>query len=254
LKRTIHYIIVLLFIFGCNSKQKPEQSKVLVFCAASLTNVISELADSFQVKYNVAVQLNFASSGTLVRQIENGALPSLYISANKKWISYLTEKDKTILKYEKQLARNSLVIVVPVESKTDSLPFGTGKRFPESFEGRLSIGDPKHVPAGEYVMQAIKSAGYAIKLKDRLLPAKDVRSALMVVELGEAEAGIVYKTDAAMSKKVKIAAEIPSALHAPIGYFISVLKNFDENTLHFYDYLNSETAKQIWIKNKFIID
>lgn len=246
--------MVLLFVFGCNSIQKQEEPKVLVFCAASLTNVISEIADSFQVKYNVDVQLNFASSGTLARQIENGALPTLYISANKKWVSYLNEKDKTILKYEKQIAGNSLVVVVPQNSTLQAIEFNSTGDFPKMFDGRLSIGDPKHVPAGEYAMQAIESAGYTAKLKDRLLPAKDVRSALMVVELGEAEAGIVYKTDAAMSEKVKIAAEIPSALHAPIGYFISVLKNFDENTLHFYDYLNSETAKKIWIKNEFIVE
>ena len=225
----------------------------MVFCAASLMNVVTEIADSFQVKYNKTVQLNFASSGTLVRQIDNGAFPGIYISANKKWVDYLNKKGKTISKFEKTLAGNSMVVVVPKKSQIRPFAFDSARHFFETLNGRLSIGNPKHVPAGEYAMQAINNSGYIIQHKDFLLLAKDVRSALLMVELGEVDAGITYKTDAKESLKVKIVSEIPPSLHDPVSYEVSVLQNYNENTLCFYHFLSSETAKSILIKNDFYV-
>lgn len=255
MKRYILYIIVLSFFIGCTNHNEKEKQKILVFCAASLTDVISEISTEFEKKYPINIQLNFASSGTLARQIEHGANPSLFISANKKWVSYLNDIGKTISGSEKEIAGNSLVAVAPVKSEIDSFSFEPGFDFTKIFKGRISIGDPKHVPAGEYAMQAIEKIGFTNEIEKRLLPAKDVRSALMVVELGATELGIVYKTDALKSEKVKIVAEIPSGLHLPIRYFASVLKNSNnEHTKLFYDFLNSGASKKIWLKNGFNIE
>ncbi len=214
---------------------------------------MGELSETYKQAHRVNIQLNFASSGTLARQIEHGAAPDIYISANEKWVDYLIRVDKLESRSKKKLSANSLALIVPVESHIDTLSFQNN--LPGKFKGRLAMGDPKHVPAGEYAMQAIHEAGYNIELKDRILPAKDVRSALMVVELGEVELGIVYLTDALKSKKVKLVAEVPPHLYAPISFFAALLKKHNnDQSIAFYEYLSSPEAKGIWIKHGFKIE
>lgn len=253
MKKILTYIIVLHICFACTQTKKTKRPQLLVFCAASLTNVISELSEKYKSVNNIDIQLNFASSGTLARQIEHGAGPSVYISANEKWVDYLGELGMLVPETRKRIAGNSLVAIVPVDSSVDSVIFNSG--FAKTFKRRLVMGDPKHVPAGEYAQQAIENGGCANALKERILPTKDVRSALMVVELGECEMGIVYRTDAMKSEKVRIVSEISTELHSPIALYGAVLKNGNNNkTMHFYAYLSSEEAKTIWIKHGFKIE
>ena len=110
-----------------------------------------------------------------------------------------------------------------MDSTLDSLPFSAKINLPELFEGRISVGDPQYVPAGTYATQIFENLGWEEELESRFLPAKDVRSALMVVEMGEVEAGMVYKTDALESKKVKIITEFPDSLHEPVNYYHDLL-------------------------------
>ena len=253
MKKILTYIIVLHICFACIQTQKTKQPQLLVFCAASLTNIISELSERYESENSIDIQLNFASSGTLARQIEHGAGPSVYISANKKWVDYLGKLEMLVPETITRIAENSLVAIVPVDSSVDSVIFNSD--FDNTFKRRLAMGDPKHVPAGEYAQQAIVNCGCASALIGRILPTKDVRSALMVVELGECEMGIVYKTDAMKSEKVRIVAEISTELHSPIALYGAVLKNGNNNkAMHFYAYLSSEEAKAIWIKHGFKIE
>lgn len=253
-KKTLLYILIVFLIWGCAQKsQKKQSSELLVFGGAGLTNVITELAEIYMQENSVDIKLNFASSGTLARQIEQGAQPSVYISANEKWVDYLIGLDVVVPDSKEKIAGTSMALIVPADSEKDTVSFLDD--FPEQFSGRLSIGDPKHVPAGEYAWKAIGNANYVAQLKDRILPAKDVRSALMVVELGEVEMGIVYKTDALKSKKVKIVSIVPDDLHPQIGFYASILKNKNnEQTRFFYSFLLSEEANEVWMKNGFNIE
>lgn len=246
------YLLLLFQLLACGQQRSTDKAKILIFCAASLTSVVSEIADEFETKHAISVQLNFASSGTLARQIEHGANPSLFLCASKNWVTYLNHIGKTDPDYERKLAGNSLVVIAPGNSPISPFAFETPQDFAEQFKGRLSIGDPRHVPAGEYAMQAIERMGCKDELAKRLLPAKDVRSALMVVELAETAAGIVYKTDALQSGKVKIIAEIPPHFHTPITCYLSVIKGHNnKNTQRFYDFLSAEPTKSTWIKHGF---
>jgi molybdate transport system substrate-binding protein len=253
MRKRIIYSIAFFFLFSCGNKQGKQNDELLVFCAASLTNVMSEITEAFELQQGIDVQLNFASSGTLARQIEHGAKPSIYFSANEKWVDYLIEEKIVSLNTKVKVVGNALVLIVPKTNAKDAMEFGM--EFPDQFTGRLAIGDPKHVPAGEYAWQSIQNLGLQDRIADRILPTKDVRSALMMVEMGEVELGIVYKTDALKSEKVKVVAEVPSDLHKPISYFASILneKNNKQSQL-FYKFLTSKRAKEIWLKNGFSID
>ena len=238
-------------MLGCSGSSTKNQNAITVFCASSLTDVMSEIAKAFEAETGEVVRFNFASSGTLARQIEHGAEPSLFISANKNWSDYLSKKNYTV--EEDCIVGNSLVVVASKES--DLVPFSFEEEMLSKLEGRLAIGDPRHVPAGEYAMQAFEGSNLVKDLQDNLLPAKDVRSALMVVELGEVALGIVYKTDALKSEKVKIVSEIPSELHDTIGYHAAILKGKNQsNVLLFYNFISSESAQKNWTKHGFLIE
>ena len=253
MKQFVLYIIGVLFCVACTNSTKSNQKELVVYCAASLTNVINELADLYESKSGIAIQLNFASSGTLARQIEHGAQPSIYISANEKWVDYLIGLNLLLPESKQNIAGNSLVLVVPLDSDFSAVSFD--RNLKDDVHGRIAIGDPKHVPAGEYAWQAIENIGLANEWKEKILPAKDVRSALILVELGEVELGIVYKTDALRSERVKLVAEVAGELHGPISLFSAMLNEKDnKETRHFSNFLQSNEAKNYWQKHGFKIE
>jgi len=236
---------------GAKKANTEAPTEITVFAAASLTNVLAEVIDSFAVTNNVEVITNMASSGTLARQIEQGGTPDIYISASKKWANYVDSLGYVISPYKDEIALNDLVFVAPKESTTESFEVDSTFDLLSILNGnRLSIGDPAHVPAGKYAKQSLEYYGWYDKLCDSYLPAKDVRSALMVVELGEAPLGIVYRTDAEESAKVKIVGTFPAKSHKPIVYVSCLLK---ENTASkaFYEYLKSDASSAIWAKYGF---
>ncbi|QGY45069.1 molybdate ABC transporter substrate-binding protein [Maribellus comscasis] len=252
MKYYIYIIVAAIFFAGCATKKKNAKSELVLFCAASLTDVISEITSDFEKKNNVEVKINFASSGTLARQIEHGATPVIFISANKKWLDYLNKLSFTIPETEKEIAGNSMVLIAPGSSSLEPVAYSSEMNLPELFEGRLSVGDPNHVPAGSYALQLLKSLGCEEELEPRFLPAKDVRSALMVVEMGEVEAGIVYKTDALKSGKVKIITEFPDSLHEPVNYYMTEIKGQKTDLSdNLYKFISSEEVLSVWGKYGF---
>ena len=250
MKRIIPYIIFLVLFFSACIRDK--KNELIVFCAASLTDVVAGITAEYEKEKDVHVGLNVASSGTLARQVEHGATPSIFISANEKWLEYLSQKNLTEKETEKVIAGNSMVLIAPLKSSLEPFSFDEKINLPQLFKGRISIGDPNHVPAGIYAMQILENLGSKLDLESRLLPAKDVRSALMVVELGEVEAGIVYKTDALKSEKVKIITEFPDSLSEPIHYYVSIIKGQkNEKSLTLYNYILSDEVKKVWKNNGF---
>ncbi len=252
MKNLVFLVSVLLFLSSCQTSSSVDNQSVSVFCAASLRDVVSDITSDFETKTETRVKLNLASSGTLARQIENGARADIFISANKNWLDYLIQKESVEEGTAKRIAGNALVLVAPLNSKLEAFSFSDEMNLPQLFEGRLSIGDPAHVPAGAYALEILDNLGCKKELESRFLPAKDVRSALMVVELGEVEAGIVYKTDALKSEKIKILTVFPDSLHQSVDYYIALIKgNKNEHSLQLYNYLVSENALPVWEKYGF---
>ncbi len=207
-------------LFGAGTQEKKES--ITVYIAASTTDLMGDLGALYTEATDVEVNLNPASSGTLARQIEQGAPADVYVSASKKWMDYIEDMGST--ETRAPFVNNKLVLIVPSDSGLTLPDIEEGIKLPELFNGRLSMGDPEHVPAGKYAMEALSYYGWYEPLKERILPGSDVRAAMAVVELGETELGVVYETDAKKSERVKIAASFPEESHTPIAYFIADLK------------------------------
>lgn len=260
-RRIIIALTILGILFSCSSggnktndgesSEDKSGQPIMVFAAASLTDVLSEIVDAFESKYQVEVKTNMASSGTLARQIEQGANPDVYISASKKWADYVDSLGYFYEDYKSAIAQNELVLIAPQSSTMEIKAIDSTLNFISLLgTGRLSIGDPVHVPAGRYAKQSLEYFGWYNQLDNKVLPAKDVRSALMVVEMEEAPIGIVYRTDAQKSDKVKVLNSFPEKSHKPIVYFAGVC-NDNNVAKNFFDYLNSGETKEIWEKYGF---
>ena len=243
-KSIIKYFPILLgfWLMSCQPAPKDNaKDSIMVFAAASLTNVMAEMIDSFNITHAIKVKTNFTSSGTLARQIEQGGSADIYLSANTKWSNYIDSLGYFIKDYKSNIAENTLVLIASIDSDLNPVSIDSTLNLSALLQNeRLSIGDPKHVPAGRYAKQAITYLGQYEQLQPQLLPAKDVRSALMVVEMSEAPLGIVYATDAQKSKKVKIIGTFPEQSHQPVIYAGGVITSYSIHYTKLYDTIKAD--------------
>lgn len=200
---------------------------ITVFAAASLTNAMTKAAETYEDKTGNHLRLSFASSSTLARQIAAGAPADLYVSANQKWMDWLDEQNLIAPETRQDILANSLVLIAPVDSALGQIKIDDQTQLLDliGLEDRIAVGDPEHVPAGIYAKQALTHLGQWDAVEDRLARADNVRAALALVERGEAPLGIVYRTDAAIAKDVKIIATFPEGSHPPITYPIAMIKD-----------------------------
>ncbi len=251
MKRTFFYsalTVAMTMACGLFAGEKT----ITVFAAASTTDAMKEISDAFTAENGVKVRLNLGSSGQLARQMEQGAKADFFLSASKRWGDYAKEKGMLDNATLKEFMKNTLVIITPLDSKIKPFEITAKTDLPAMFKGRLSIGDPKHVPAGKYAVGALKYYKWLGALKPRFQPAKDVRSALMVVELGETDMGIVYSTDAKKSKKVKVVSVFPEASHPPIVYVCAVCKDADPSAAKFEAFLTGPKGAAVLKKYGFL--
>ena len=207
----------LLFLWLILAPFQACAQTITVFAAASLTDAMKDISEIWVQAGHDAPRLSFASSSTLARQIEQGAPVNVFASADEQWMDNLARYDLIAEDTRHDLLGNDLVLVVPAYHPVQ-FDIGHGFDLPALLGsgGRLAIGDPAHVPAGIYAEQALRKLGLWDKVAAHLAPAPNVRSALLLVERGEAPAGIVYSTDAAASKAVAVAGVFPDSSHDPI--------------------------------------
>lgn len=202
--------------------------ELTVFAAASLTDAMKDVSAQWAKDGHQPLRLSFGASSTLARQIEQGAPANLFASADEKWMDYLADKKLIVTDTRKDLLGNDLVLVVPAD-KPQHVTIGPGFDLIGLLgpNGRIATGDPAHVPVGLYAEQALKKLGMWDAVQPRLARTDDVRAALLLVERGEAPAGIVYATDAAVSKGVMVAGVFPANSHDPVSYPFAVVKTGD---------------------------
>lgn len=250
-----HWIskIILALLLVAASIAGPSQTVraeggVTVFAAASLTNALNDIGKLFSKKTGYAFTPAYLSSSTLARQIENGAPANVFLSADEKWMDYLAKRKLIDPATRSNLLGNRLVLIAPSRSKIGKVDIKPGFDLKGLLSGgKLSMGDPAHVPAGIYAKQALESLGVWKTVKDSVARASDVRSALVLVERGEAPLGIVYATDAAITKKVRIVAVFPTATHPPIVYPAALVCGHETPAAtSFLKFLKTDAARAIF--------
>ena len=196
---------------------------LLLFAAAGTRGPSEILCEGFEKTTGIRVERSYASSGTLARQIAEGAAPDVFVSANRQWIDFLL--DKKLLKADsvRRFAGNALVVAAPKNAPSASFSFTPEFDIRSAIKEKIAAGDPAYVPVGKYADQVFAKLGWKEKLKDKLVLAKDVSAVLRYVELGECDFGIVYRSEALQSDKVTVVAEIPESLHKPIEFFVADL-------------------------------
>ncbi len=201
---------------------------VTVFAAASLQNALEEIGALYRARQGQAIRFSFAGSSTLARQIEQDAPAAVFLSADEAWMDYLQQRNLIVADTRKTLLGNRLVLVVPASNRA-TIDIGPGFDFAAVLgkDGRWVTGDPTNVPVGRYAQDALTHLGAWAFAQTRLVRAENVRVALAFVERGEAAAGIVYATDAAISQKVRVAGEFPADSHAAISYPAAIVAKHD---------------------------
>lgn len=239
---------------GCgNGKSNAEDGVVqlTISAAASLTDALTEIQQRYENSQNhVKLRFNFAASGTLQKQIEQGAPVDLFASASANHMNTLIDKLLIAPDKHTNLLSNSLVAVTSRDFE------GTISRLEDLISPdiiKLAIGTPESVPAGGYAMEALTNAGLWQSLRSKTVQAKDVRQVLQYVETGNVEAGLVYKTDALASDQVHIAFRVDPAAYSPIVYPIGVVKSTKhrQEADEVYAYLQSKPALDIFLKYGF---
>lgn len=225
-------------------------AEITVFAAASMTDALREIAASHEKASGDKVRFNFAASNTLAQQIRAGAPADIFFSADEAKMDALAAAGLIATDTRRSLLGNSLVIVTPL----DGIAIARAADLAKPAVKRLSLGDPRAVPAGIYAKAWLEKAGLWAAVEAKVVPAESVRTALAVVESGDAEAGIVYKTDAAISRKVKVALAIPAAEGPEIRYPVAMVADSRNPAAarRFLVRLAAEEALAVFRKHGFV--
>jgi molybdate transport system substrate-binding protein len=227
-----------------------QSQPVVVFAAASTTEAVQQAAKDFQAETGIPVEVSLGPSSGLAKQIEAGASADLFLSADEASANFLTGKQ--LVAQRRNLLTNQLVVVVPADS---NIVIKQLSDLADARIQRLALAEPK-VPAGEYARQALRKAGVWSKVEDRVVGGIDVRATLQFVIRGEAEAGLVYRTDALGESRVHVALEVDPKLHEPIRYPLVLLRRepVKEAARRFYDYLGSEKSAAVFQRAGFGVE
>lgn len=225
-------VCLLALVTGCGSQNAAETKsssssqkpvELHVSAAASLTDVMNEIGAEYEKEHpNVKVVFNYGSSGALQQAIENGGNADLFFSAAQKQMDALDKKGLLADGTRKDLLQNEVVLIVPKEGGKDitSLDQLTSDRLQH-----IALGEPKGVPVGQYSEEILKKLGILDAVKAKAVYGSDVRQVLAWVASGEADAGLVYATDAAISQDVRVVAKAPAGTHKDIIYPAAILKD-----------------------------
>lgn len=223
------------------------QDSIVVFAAASLKNALDEVAALSPAR----PVLSYGASSALAKQIEAGAPAQVFISADQEWMDYVEQRKLVRAGSRRNLLGNKLVLVTPSGSL---LKVSIAPGFPLAQllgRGRLATADPAHVPAGKYTKAALEKLDVWDSVAGRLAAGENVRAALALVARGESPLGSVYATDAAAEPKVRVVAQFPDGLHAPIVYPVALTAAAGPSAVGFLALLASRSARQVFQKHGF---
>lgn len=237
-----------------NSQQQAEQlgAEVHVFAAASLTDCLDELIALYQADSNNTVVAVYEASGTLKKQIEEGADCDIFISANQSNMDALEEGGAVNTETRKDLLGNDLTLIASAE-KAEQIA-DVQSLLGDEVE-LIAIGEPSDVPAGEYAQEMFENLGMWEAIHPKLVYAKNVRSVLQYVDGGDADVGFVYRTDAMLLENGKIIGNAPEGSYTAVHYPAAIMTEAPqpEAAADFFAFLGSDQAKEIFEKYGFTV-
>lgn len=264
--KKISYILVLLmlvtFVFaGCGDQNKDapaaegptdEAVEINISAASSLTDALTEIQAEYAKESNAKLLFNFAASGALQKQIEEGAPCDLFISAAKSNMDTLEGEGLIVADSRKDILGNTLTLIAASE-KADVV-----KGYETLTNGQIasiSIGTPDSVPAGKYAQQSLENLAIWDQIKDKIVYAKDVKQVLEYVDSGNADCGLVYQSDALAMKTGVVVMDMPENSHDAIVYPAALIANSaqGEAAAKFYEFLQSDYAKGVFEKYGFTV-
>ena len=240
-------IITVMVAIGCGPSETAGRSTSLtVSAAASLQESLEAIAPLFQqVHPTIQVKHNFGASGALQQQIRQGAPVDVFISAATRQMDELQTQGLILPETRRPLLANRLVLIV---AQTSDLNLTDFRQLADANVRKIAVGEPRSVPAGQYAEEVFQALGIAESLKPKFVFANNVRGVLAAVESGNAEAGVVYATDAQLSEQVKVVAIAAENLHQPIIYPIAVIKESEslEAAQAYIQFLSDPQAQEIF--------
>jgi molybdate transport system substrate-binding protein len=244
-------LFAMLILLGC-APTVATGDEILVSAAASLTDVLKEIGVTYQSKSKNKVNFTFGPSSTLARQIEEGAPADLFFSADLAQMDTLDRNGRLEPGSRKNLLSNRLVIIAPADSK---ITIASPKDLLKPDVKNIALAEPTSVPVGIYSSKYLDREGLWDELKRKIVPVLDVRATLAAVESGNVEAGFVYKTDAAISKKVKVVYEVPIDKGPKITYPVAIVKESKKKDAarDFMNFLLGPAGKETFRKYGFLI-
>lgn len=242
-------LFLVLFVVG---RFMAIAAEVKVFAAASLTDAMQAIAHDYESHSVDKIVFNFAGSNVLARQIIQGAPADIFLSADELEMDVVAKAGLLANESRRNLLSNTLVIILPADS---GLHIQSPGDLAKAAFQRIALGDPGTVPAGVYAKAYLADRGIWQSLQNKIVPTENVRAALAAVASGNADIGIVYKTDALISKKIKIAFEVPATDGPKIFYPIALVKASDtsQEAKKFLAYLESPRAAAVFQRYGFIV-
>jgi molybdate transport system substrate-binding protein len=251
-------LLMLLSVAGCAKQAATPPAAapetLTVSAAASLKTAMDEIKANYATeKPNITLSINYGGSGALETQIEQGAPVDVFMSAATKQVDMLKAKGLILEGTDKNLLGNQLVLVVPSNSTADLKDF-QGVATNAAIK-KLALGEPKTVPAGQYGTEVFTKLNILDSVTPKIVYAKDVTEVLNWVATGNADAGVVYMTDAKTTDKVKVIATAAEDSHTPIVYPAAVIKAsaHEDSAKAFLSYLSSDKAKAVFEKYGFTV-
>nr|WP_309391596.1 molybdate ABC transporter substrate-binding protein [Chelatococcus sambhunathii] len=240
---------------GSGAARADAKAPVVVFAAASLKNALDAIAKDWTRESGVEVKASYAASSALAKQIEQAAPADLFISADVPWMDYVAQKDLIVPATRVDLLGNRLVLVASKDWSKGDVELKSGVDLAALLgDGRFAMGEVSSVPAGKYGKAALEKLGIWPSVSGKVAGAENVRAALALVARGEAPLGIVYKTDAAADKGVKVVGTFPADSHPPIIYPMAKLKSAtSSNADAFLNRLSSAGAKKTFEEAGFTV-
>jgi molybdate transport system substrate-binding protein len=247
------FLLVILTLTACapsrNDSGDKKDTALLVVVAASSRDAVNEIAKHYARETGIEIKLVNDDSSKLATQIVNGAPADLFLSANEKWGRFVQEEGFAV--ESKPLLGNSLVLIVP---KGNRAKITTPNDLLRPEVRKVALAGP-NVPAGIYARQALVhwQLWEPLDSQKKIVSGENVRVTLAYVERGEVEAGIVFGTDAKISNQVETVVVFGSGTHDKIVYPLLLLQHGAKNAgaRKFYDYLQGETAAQVFEKHGF---